>query len=79
MNGDATNRASYLSPRQQALGKRIEALFKDLDKASRKALFERMKKDLNPSQYRNLYKMTLNDYQKQLVAYLEKLETVNAR
>lgn len=36
-----------------------------------------MKKDLNPSQYRNLYTMTLNDYQKKLVAYLENLETAN--
>jgi hypothetical protein len=37
-----------------------------------------MKKDLNPSQYRNLYTMTLSDYQKELVAYLEQLETANA-
>ena len=76
--GDVANRADYLSPRQQALRERIEALYKDLDEDARKALFERMKKDLNPSQYRNLYTMPLNDYQKKLVAYLEQLETANA-
>jgi hypothetical protein len=74
MHGDKANRASYLSPRQQIVRERIEALFKGLDQDARKALFERMKKDLNPSQYRNLYKTTLNDYQKKLLAYLEKLE-----
>jgi hypothetical protein len=74
MHGDVANRASYLSPRQRALRERIEALFMNLDEDARKALFERMKKDLNPSQYRNLYTMTLDDYQKKLVAYLEKID-----
>ncbi len=74
MHGDKANRASYLSPRQQVLRERINALFKVLDQNARKTLFKQMQKDLNPSQYRNLYKMTLNDYRKMLVAYLDKLE-----
>lgn len=78
MHGDQPNRASYLSPRQDVLRKRIEAQFRSLDKNDRKVLFERMKAELNPSQYRNLYTMSLADYQKKLLACLEKLETQNA-
>ena len=78
MHGDQANRASYLSPRQDVLRKRIEAQFRSLDKNARKVLFEQMKEELNPSQYRNLYKMSLADYQKKLLACLDKLETPNA-
>lgn len=72
------NAAGYLSPRQQALRERIEALFEGLDQAGRKELFKQMQTDLNPSRYRNLYTMTLTEYQKELAAYLEKLEAKEA-
>jgi len=74
MHGDVANRASYLSPRQQALRERIDALFEGLDQNGRKELFKQMQTDLNPSEYRNLYRTSLDDYHRKLVAYLARLE-----
>jgi hypothetical protein len=68
------DRDAWLSPRQQPLCERIDALFKDLARDSHEALFKQMRQDLNPSQYRNLYTMNLAEYQTMLLGYLEKLE-----
>jgi hypothetical protein len=73
MHADVANRASFLSPRQDALRERIEALFEGLDRDQHQALLKKMQQDLNPSQYRNLCKMTLTDYHEMLIGYLEKL------
>jgi hypothetical protein len=55
MHAEVANRADYLSPRQDALRERIEALFKGLDRDRHEALFKQMQQALNPSQYRNLH------------------------
>lgn len=74
MHGDSDNRVSYLSPRQKALGNRINALFKDLGKNESGALFKKLQQELNPSKYRNLYQQTLAEYETTLITSLEKLE-----
>ena len=75
MHGDEPNRASYLSPRQKVLHARITALYRSLDEQGGKSLFARMKEELNPSQYRNLYEASLNEYHQNLVAFLDKMES----
>lgn len=74
MHGDNENAASYLSPQQKVIHGRINALFRQLDEQGQKDLFARMKEELNPSQYRNLYKGSLNEYHEKLLAFLDKLE-----
>lgn len=74
MHRDNENAASDLSPRQRVVHGRINALFRQLDEQGQKDLFARMKDELNPSQYRNLYICSLNEYHEKLLAFLDKME-----
>ena len=74
MHSDPEKASSCLSPRQKLLRDRINALFGKLDKNGRKTLFERMRSELNPTRYRNLYQESLADYQTKLTTFLVKNE-----
>jgi TolA-binding protein len=74
MHSDPEKASYCLSPWQKLLRERINALFGKLDNNGRKTLFERMRSELNPTRYRNLYQESLADYQTKLTTFLVKNE-----